>query len=267
MLVPRDFEADARKKRHCPPDARAPSGSWRFIPCWTSLLGSMGGFVDGASRSRHSCLRFSFLCAIVSAGCASVFGLDLEGYRTSDKNAADGHTQGGGSTGYGGATGIGGSSAGGAPAQGGMNTSPEAGACAPACSAGRKCCGTTCVLPSPEMGCSPTDCTPCPQAIPNADRLCVVDACSARCALGYVPYDGACVLASSFDASADGAASTGGMTGSGGSSNASGGGTGICNSASCPSCTSNPQGPVRCCTQSGQCACSWFNAGTTGYCL
>lgn len=201
----------------------------------------------------------ALLGAIVCAmtGCTRVLGIDDE--------YGLGQAGSGGSTGGVNVTGGVPSTGGTSPTPtGGTSTSPEAGGCMPTCTNGEKCCGTSCVPPSPEMGCSLTDCTPCPEAIPNTDRLCVSNECSARCSLGFVPFEGQCVLQSSIDASAGGGPGTGGTTGSGGSSNGGSGTGGVCNISTCPQCTDPLQGIVRCCNGSGQCACTWFSPAYCG---
>ncbi len=210
-----------------------------------------------------------------AGGCTSILGID-ENYVVGEGNATGGTAVGGAGSGgrsSGGAGGTGGRvSTGGTGGSG--PTGGAAGACATTseCGSGKKCCGGGCVAPSPAIGCSLNDCTACPVPIANADPLCAGTQCSAQCASGYVPYEGACVLASSIDGSAAGGSpGTGGTAGTGGAG--AGGATGTggtsaqCKPASCPSCNLNPKGPVPCCMQDNSCSCSWFNVGSVGYCL
>ena len=56
-----------------------------------------------------------------------------------------------------------------------------------------KRCGGLCLPPSPGIGCSLSDCTPCPE-VSNGTRFCTDDQCDFDCESGYIKGSSGCVL-------------------------------------------------------------------------
>jgi hypothetical protein len=77
------------------------------------------------------------------------------------------------------------------PSSGDLDGSIESGPPQNACDPGLKSCGGLCLPPSPEIGCSPNDCTPC--ATPNGTGSCNGDVCEITCDQGYTLSSGSCV--------------------------------------------------------------------------
>lgn len=125
--------------------------------------------------------------------------------------------------------GTGGSSTGGT---GGSTTGGTGGAAGTGgtCPTGQKRCGSACVSPAPLVGCSLTDCTPCPTVPPNSSGVCTGGQCDFTCDSGYTKSGSGCVPA--------GTGGTGGTGGSGGSGGNPGCASGI------PCITGQPIDPI-----------------------
>lgn len=135
----------------------------------------------------RSKLKLAALLCVVLAGCATSETFDSTGLPT---DAGDGAFSTGGA---GGSTGVGG--------------------VAGACSAGQKACGGICLAPTPGIGCSMTQCTPCPAVPAHSTATCSGEQCSFQCNAGYTLSGNSCV-----------ASGAGGSSGAGAGSGGSGGG-------------------------------------------
>ena len=156
------------------------------------------------------------------AGCTTILGVD--DHYSAQEQAVSGGTGGtrpntDGSAGVGGSTGATGGVAGG----GGGGAGGSGGTSNP-CAADEKPCSfpteggviEQCVKPSPLVGCSMENCTPCDGA-PNADPSCNGVQCSLQCTANFEPCQGRCEPVGTC-----GAGGTGGSGGTGGVSGTSG---------------------------------------------
>jgi hypothetical protein len=174
------------------------------------------------------------------AGAVATGGTGAGGKGDNPNDGGAGGVSGGSTGGVAGDTGgsggdTGGTTSGGAAGSGGSSGS---------CSVGQKLCGGVCIPPSPGVGCSATDCTPCPSPPPNANSVCSGTLCDFSCMSGYTKSGSTCV-------SSGGGGGTGGTGGGGAGTGGTSGGSG------CPApCTpSDPTSQFLCafyCAASGQ---------------
>jgi hypothetical protein len=133
------------------------------------------------------------------------------------------------------------------------------------CPSGEKSCDGECVAASPEVGCSATDCAPCPAPPANSTPFCNFDVCDFACLSGYEKKGGACEPAGAGGASSgSGSSSTATGTSSAVSSTsaASGGGMPCLNCmGTCALLTSDATCFVDCVGNQGASGCIW-NAPT-----
>jgi hypothetical protein len=188
----------------------------------------------------------STLIGIVAFGCAAGEDIDPStqtgsggssaggGGKVDDPNAGGGAAGsaatgngGSGNGGSGGAeTGGGGGSAGAASGGGGASSGGSSGS-GGSCASGQKQCGGVCIAPSPGIGCSLSNCDPCPNPPLNANSSCTGEDCDFTCSSGYDKSGSLCVPSGG----------TGGSSGTGGSGGGTGGATG------CPA-PCNPNDPL-----------------------
>jgi hypothetical protein len=128
---------------------------------------------------------------------------------------------------------------------------------------GEKQCGGICVPPSPQVGCSLADCTPCP-TVTNGVATCSGEVCSALCDPGYVAFGASCVDADGGWPGLD----AGGEGGWGDCSAIECGTEEVCYQGAC--CTPATCGADRCGAQSDGCGgvldCSMGNCGAQQVC-
>jgi hypothetical protein len=149
-----------------------------------------------------------------SGGSGAAAGQVGSGGKVDNPNAGGG-TAGSAATG-GGSGGDESGGSGGISGAAGQSSGGSAGGCAP----GEKLCASVCIAPQPGVGCSLTDCTPCPTPPPNSTAQCSSGVCDFACNAGYAKDQGQCV--STGSGGTGGSGGSGGTSGSGGSS----GGTG-----------------------------------------
>jgi hypothetical protein len=190
------------------------------------------------------------------------YGVGGEGASAgSSGEAGDAGEQGnGGTAGSSGTDGVGGTdpsdAAGGLDGLGGTGgTDPGgAGGSGTGCAPDQKSCNNVCVKPDPSMGCSLTNCEPCPPPAPNSDVICGDHQCVAQCKMGFVPVGGQCVPENSVDGGG-GTAGNGGNGGAGGRGGSGGSGGRQCVVEQCPSCSVFVG--MACCTFFRTCGCSF----------
>jgi hypothetical protein len=127
------------------------------------------------------------------------------------------------------------------------------------CEAGEKRCGETCVLPSPENGCSQSFCEPCPSPPANAELFCADYLCDVRCMPGFAPYAGYCTRLDEIPDAAE-PVSDSGDDGPSDTDAAS-----RCGPNQCPACGTR-DGMIPCCTVSNTCGCGYPVAAAL-YCI
>lgn len=76
---------------------------------------------------------------------------------------------------------------------GGSVNVPDAEAEVNACPSGMKRCGGICAFPSPPLGCSLSDCQPCPAPPVNGMSTCIAEQCDFQCDPGFVRIGASCI--------------------------------------------------------------------------
>jgi hypothetical protein len=230
----------------------------------------------------------------MSAGCTSLVGIDGDyvavratGGSGAEPNAGTGgeFSGAGGTDGAAGSTAAAGGVLGSGGSGGSVGTAGSSGTGGTGtieCGQGQKACDNECVTLSPAVGCASTSCAACPAPPEHAEVWCNPDQkCDVRCAPGYVPDAGRCVLEGTVGSGGSGgaggtgatggtgASGNGGRGGTGGTGNTGGtGGTGPCTQSTvstCPRCT-QLDGRIPCCSFSGRCGCGYPVVGAF-YCI